>query len=174
MSIKYFPTILTHTFVKKSVNSSAQGMLFSVTGVSISIHIQCPEVNLPTVQLFFPHNAARQKPNSSRANTQSTKPVICQQKKKKKGKPKQSQTSDRKQHSLSLRLCRIRNVISLIYQYFYTFLRQNKHLHLSRDLGLSEYTNTFFRKREISCYTQSDARTPLLQPIIVHGKTLFT
>ena len=86
MSIKYFPTILTHTYVKKSMNSSAQGTLFSVTGVSISIHIQCPEVNLPTIQLFFPHSAAHQKLNSSRPNTQSTKAGDMQEKRKKKKK----------------------------------------------------------------------------------------
>lgn len=53
--------------------------------------------------------------------------------KKSKRVSKQAQMSYHKQHSLSSRLCRIGNVISLIYLYFCTILQQNKHLHLSRD-----------------------------------------
>lgn len=59
----FLTTSLSHTYVKESVKLRS-----TVTRVSISIHIQCPEVNFPTIQLFSLYNTAHQKLNSSRAN----------------------------------------------------------------------------------------------------------
>lgn len=64
------------------------------------------------------------------------------------------QMSNHKQRSLISRLRGTGYVISLIYLYFCTILWQNKHLHLSRDYGLSKYTNNHVKASDIFLYTQ--------------------
>lgn len=105
-------TILSHSYFKKSVKSSAQGKLYSVTRF-FSIPIQCSDVNLPTIQLLSLHNTAHQSMNSSRANTQIKKPVVP----KSKQLPWQAHMTHHKMHSLG---SSIGNVINLIYLYVIT------------------------------------------------------
>lgn len=142
----------------------------------LSIHIKCPKVNLPTIQLFSLHSTAHQKLKSCRANTQSTKPVICKQiKKKKKSKrvPQQAQSLIIKRQSLSSRLCRIGNVISLIFLYFCIILWQNKQLHLNRDDDLSKLSNPHLNTRYLVIHKVT-LKPPLLRSIIIHGYTVYT
>lgn len=108
-----------------------------ITRDSINIHGQCPEVNFPTIQLFSTQSTIDQKRNSSRANTQSPKPVIS----KHKGKqiPLQAQMLFLKQHSLSSRLCRaVKRNQSNLSVFLYNSAEKQRFASQQR-LGLNQY-----------------------------------
>lgn len=128
----------------------------------LSIHIKCPKVNLPTIQLFSLHSTAHQKLKSCRANTQSTKPVICKQKKKEEKKKQTStSTSTKSYHKTAKLKLKIMQNRKCNQSHFSVFLYN----FVAKQTVASQQRWRFKQiikppsEHEISCYTQSDTKT---------------